>query len=120
MGSGAGRRTSDSTLVSSRRFIVEVARLIAAPLKIEIDIAQRRGHQEFSKRAFADGLARPFLGRDDDDARLAVAGNDLRIGLSPLDHLGQPRLGAGHGPMARTVRGDFWEAVTACSYDYND
>jgi len=71
-------------------------------LEVEISVPQRRGQQELRKRALADRLARPFLGRDDDGARLAVPGDDLRFGLRLLDHLGQPRLGVGDRPAARS------------------
>src|SRR5215471_6861403 len=80
-------------------------RLIADALEIKVGSAQRRSQQELGERALARGLAGPFLGRDDDGARLAVPGDDLGIGLCPLDHLREAGLGIGDRPVPGTLAG---------------
>jgi len=69
-------------------------RRFALALQLDIGAAQRRCEQEFGQGAFAHGLARPLLGRDDYRARLAVAGDGLGAGLGTINHLGEPGLGA--------------------------
>src|ERR1700722_19012070 len=89
-------------------------------LEIEVGAPQGRSEEELGEGAFALGLARPFLGRDDDGARLAMPGDDLWIGLGALDYLRHPGLGVCDGPATRSPRGWCLGGGHGPSFDYSD